>query len=115
MWIPYCDAVVVVTCNPLGNQSPPDVRPWNGDSLAPLRELLAEIDPTAEGVDRLSFADLRDRLLAYSPLDVDHVRKVNAAEAQFWRQTEVQSRSFLRTNALFICNCVCGAGNHNGG
>jgi L-galactono-1,4-lactone dehydrogenase len=66
------------------------MRPWSGERLEPLRRLLRELDPliTADAVNRLSFADLRDRLLAFDPLDVEHVERVNAAEAEFWRATE---------------------------
>ena len=66
------------------------VRPWSGEALEPLRRLLRKLDPltAADAVDRLSFADLRDRLLSFAPLDVAHVKRVNAAEAEFWRATE---------------------------
>lgn len=99
MWVPYVDAVVVVTCNPVGDRDPPDVRPWNGAALRPLVELLGEIDPEAGDVSNLSFADLRDKLLAFDPLNVDHVKRVNRAEADFWRKTVVSSAATLRARA----------------
>ena len=87
--MPYEDAVVVVACNPVVDGKVPDVRPWNGAALKPLQDLVHEIDPDSGDVSRLSFADLRDKLLAYDPLNVDHVKRVNKAEVEFWRQTEV--------------------------
>eukprot|EP00965_Chrysotila_dentata_P029480 979776-Pleurochrysis_carterae.AAC.1 len=36
----------------------------------------------------MNFAQLRDALLALAPLDADHVRAVNKAEAAFWKRSE---------------------------
>merc|ERR1712087_673924 len=35
----------------------------------------------------MNFAQLRDALLAIAPLDTEHVKQVNAAEAQFWQRS----------------------------
>lgn len=62
--------------------------------LAPLRSLLtsrlaadraAPHLPEAELLS-LSATQLRDRLLALAPLDADWVKRVNAAEAEYWRR-----------------------------
>lgn len=39
-------------------------------------------------IKELSFTELRDKLLAIDPLNVEHVIKVNQAEAEFWRKSE---------------------------
>ena len=38
--------------------------------------------------DTESNVSLQDALLAFAPLDVGHVRRCNAAEAEFWRLNE---------------------------
>lgn len=110
MWIPHTDTVVVVTLNPVpegapipaesdsalaasqrGKASPPPA------SQAPereLRELLLQKSQAAGAprrsreVEEMNFAQLRDALLALSPLDKQHVIEVNRAEAAFWRASE---------------------------
>eukprot|EP00850_Spirogloea_muscicola_P004349 SM000018S03714 [mRNA] locus=s18:972699:975136:- [translate_table: standard] len=142
LWIPYTDAVVVVTCNPLpeGASAPPGgsslpegqrlahvrrlykdaaetYRRRNGSDdahSAPAKEAGAAGEqagrPKPEGqaglwtgsasgtprlpdlsdaeVDGFSFTELRDRLLALDPLDERHVRRINDAEAEYWRLSE---------------------------
>ena len=93
MWIPYTDAVVVVASNPVkwwskwlparkpaGNQAP------NQHKLAPMRELLQEhgVAPDAEA----SLPQLRDELLKINPLDVEHIKRVNRAEAECWKNLQ---------------------------
>lgn len=58
------------------------------ERLAPLRTLLSSRPeaPPAEEVQSLSATQLRDALLALGPLDCEWVKKVNAAEAQYWRR-----------------------------
>jgi hypothetical protein len=59
----------------------PQVR-WS----APRQEVNPDVTP--EEVSTLSFAQLRDELLAKGsgPLDKAWVARVNAAEAEFWRR-----------------------------
>jgi L-galactono-1,4-lactone dehydrogenase len=96
MWIPYTDTVVVVTNDP-EDQVPPDV-PRNEmecseeERFAPLRILLMELtkespEPmTLVQMQGMGFGELRDALLAIAPLDVQHVKLVNQAEAAFWKR-----------------------------
>jgi L-galactono-1,4-lactone dehydrogenase len=93
MWLPYTDAVVVVTADPLESAPagtvPTQLAP-EAQRTAALRTLLLKSDPKAAkedtaALEALSFADLRDRLLALNPLSAAHVASVNAAEAEFWR------------------------------
>mmetsp|Transcript_10578 Transcript_10578/g.34950 ORF Transcript_10578/g.34950 Transcript_10578/m.34950 type:complete len:561 (-) Transcript_10578:164-1846(-) len=93
MWIPFVDAVVVVTNNPTfdgvlgeGQGEPP--RYSIDERLEPLRSLLATCRTDDEDVSSLNFAQLRDELLKMDPLDVSHVKRVNAAEAEFWRRSQ---------------------------
>jgi L-galactono-1,4-lactone dehydrogenase len=89
MWIPHTDAVVVVTCNP--TQAGDQVTAVDtGAALEPLRALLLRVRPATSPAQlaRYSFADLRDQILAAAPLDLDHVRACNLAEAEFWRRTQ---------------------------
>ena len=104
MWIPYTDSVVVVTNDPEGQV--PDVSRLSAftgyskpsysedERFQPLRELLIEVtkdsrepytDKTMKG---MGFGELRDALLAVDPLDIEHVRRCNEAEAEFWRRSE---------------------------
>jgi len=117
MWIPYTDDVVVVTCDPTdlpvgdGAEAAPSSGWWggggtggwgvvgragrrrwtNGERLAPLRELLARTGGATD-VDMagLTATQLRDALLALSPLTKSHVARVNQAEAEYWRRSQGQ-------------------------
>ena len=95
MWIPYTDAVVVVTNHPEQLvEEMPDTTPQlsEAERFAPLRDLLKELTQDAEepftdsNMQGMGFGELRDALLAINPLDIDHVKRVNAAEAEFWRR-----------------------------
>ena len=99
MWIPYTDTVVVVVSNPTnkaahaaGSSQGQDA--GRGGAKKPteaLCALLASLSskstsntPTADH-SAMSFSQLRDALLDHAPLDVAHIKAVNAAEAAFWR------------------------------
>jgi L-galactono-1,4-lactone dehydrogenase len=98
MWIPYADAVVVVTNDPedLVAKDVPrnEMKYTEAERFAPLHNLLVELSKeTSEPVTMTSllgmgFGELRDALLAMNPLDVDHVKLVNEAEAEFWRKSQ---------------------------
>ncbi|XP_076925524.1 L-galactono-1,4-lactone dehydrogenase, mitochondrial-like [Bidens hawaiensis] len=104
LYIPYTDTVVVVTCNPVSK--------WWGankfkpkysvdEALQPVRDLyreskekyraqpitssMAEDEPK---ISDLSFTELRDQLIALDPLNKDHIKKINEAEAEFWKRSE---------------------------
>ena len=98
MWIPYTDTVVVVmndptttttttststTNNDLNKQS------QNNDPLLPLKELVHKLsiqyNTTPIDTEGMGFGDLRDILLAFNPLNTQHVKTVNQAEANFWK------------------------------
>jgi L-galactono-1,4-lactone dehydrogenase len=93
MWIPYTDAVVVVTNHPADEvKKVPKSKPLpEAKRFAPLRELLKETTQDAEepfsdeSMQGMGFGELRDALLAINPLNIDHVKRCNAAEAEFWR------------------------------
>ena len=98
MWIPYQDAVVVVTNDPEENV-PSDVPRQSAvtdkkEQFRPLTELLAVStkdypEPFTEvTMEGMGFGELRDALLAVDPLDVQHVQRCNKAEAEFWRKSE---------------------------
>ncbi|CAK9003673.1 4-lactone dehydrogenase, partial [Durusdinium trenchii] len=117
MWIPFTDSAVVVTSNPLETpQGDPD-QALNATQLAPeaermkpMTDLLRELDAKDPEVLRAyggipakveegGFGALRDWLLRAGPgpLSPEHVRKVNKAELEFWRnsqQTGVVDDSF---------------------
>lgn len=101
MWIPYTDSVVVVTNDPedasntkLAAQSTNTMD--DEERLRPLTNLLLELSkehhPDAthpkDAVKGMGFGELRDALLAFDPLNNDHVRRCNQAEAEFWRRSE---------------------------
>eukprot|EP00903_Cladosiphon_okamuranus_P019157 g17620.t1 len=64
------------------------------DCLQPLKKLLLDrvgfklSAGELKELDSLNFAGLRDQLLAEGPLDVAWIKKVNAAEAEFWRRSQ---------------------------
>ncbi len=63
--------------------------------------------PSAAGADAyrdMGFAELRDKLLAVAPLDVDWIKKVNAAEAEFW----IRSESFRISRNVDLLQFDCG-------
>ncbi|CAN4118498.1 unnamed protein product [Withania somnifera] len=101
--IPYTDAVVVVTCNPISKlRDPPNHKPkyTTEESLQHVRDLYRESlkkyrgqvaasdSPDEPEVDKLSFTELRDKLLALDPLNKEHLISVNKAEAEYWRKSE---------------------------
>jgi len=98
MWIPYQDAVVVVTNDPEDNVPPAIPRQSEAlnkkEQFRPLTELLAELtkdypEPfTDESLEGMGFGELRDAFQAVNPLDVEHVKRCNKAEADFWRRSE---------------------------
>eukprot|EP00977_Amphora_coffeiformis_P026794 scaffold30342_cov157-Amphora_coffeaeformis.AAC.1 len=95
MWIPYTDAVVCVTNHPeeLVDNIPKTKPLPEAQRFAPLRDLLKELTKdseesfTDETMKGMGFGELRDALLAIDPLNIEHVKQVNAAEAEFWRRS----------------------------
>lgn len=103
MWIPYTDAVVVVTNDPEETFSNMEMI-WSQmasqtdtqkERLKPLTDLLRDLCaenkhpfPFSEKhLAGVGFGELRDALLAISPLDVEHVKRCNKAEAEFWKRS----------------------------
>jgi L-galactono-1,4-lactone dehydrogenase len=99
MWIPYTDTVVVVTNDP-EDETPPDLPRSSSaagtpkEKMAPLINLLAQLHKEkgtvyeSDVVDGMGFGEVRDALLAFDPLDIDHVKRCNQAEAEFWNKNE---------------------------
>jgi L-galactono-1,4-lactone dehydrogenase len=99
MWIPYQDAVVVVTNDEEDENSMRLVEMSKQnkegvDAFKPLRALLVELSKdskepfTDETLNGKGFGELRDALLAFHPLSGDHVKVVNEAEAEFWKLSQ---------------------------
>lgn len=44
--------------------------------------------PDEPDIKEFMFTELRDKLIALDPLNKEHVKKVNQAEAEFWRKSE---------------------------
>jgi L-galactono-1,4-lactone dehydrogenase len=94
MWIPHTDCVVVVGSNPLAEgadapRSAEDSPERARRKTEPMRRLLKQCAPEVDGAD-MGFGQLRDELLKVAPLDLEHVKRVNAAEAEFWRRNSGQ-------------------------
>jgi L-galactono-1,4-lactone dehydrogenase len=90
MWIPHTDTVVVVASNPLkpGEREPRIKSGYSEKKRAePLVRLLREVAPNVNPAN-MGFGQLRDELLKVNPLDVEHVKRVNAAEAEFWKRSK---------------------------
>ncbi|CAM0151412.1 unnamed protein product [Urochloa decumbens] len=98
LWIPYTDTVVVVQCNPPSKWRSPKLTSKYGrdEALQHVRNLYreslkkyrTETESNDPEIDKLSFTELREKLLALDPLDKDHVMKVNKAEAEYWKKSE---------------------------
>ena len=99
MWIPYTDAVVVVTNDEEDEHSAALVEKSKQakagqDSFKPLRELLKELSKeskepfTDENLEGKGFGELRDALLAFNPMNGHHIETVNKVEAEFWKRSE---------------------------
>ena len=89
MWIPYTETVVVVASNPLKpGEKEPRIRAGYAEKkrVEPLVRLLKEVAPDVDPKG-MGFGQLRDELLKVNPLDVEHVKRVNAAEAEFWKRS----------------------------
>lgn len=108
MWIPGTDVVVVVQCNEANGEDleAAETASLRADTsieyrLAPMRELLREQrrrwwgrrggisrdDEERDNMEEMSMTQLRDALLAESPLDYNWVQRVNEAEAEYWRRS----------------------------
>jgi len=114
MWIPYTDAVVVVACNlvnPVLEKSMSEfvAKSKSKDSgekkLSKARTFLKQIQPNLSDafVNGLTFTQIRDRLLAHAPLDVNHIKRVNEIEADYWKQSEGYRRGFSDKILGFDC------------
>jgi len=97
MWIPYTDAVIVVTNDEFdpSKQSEPVAPAASGEKAKkPLTDLLNALcaehgkEFVYDDVKGMGFGELRDALLAFAPLDVEHVKRCNSAEAEFWKNSE---------------------------
>lgn len=109
MWLPHTDQVTVVVSNPIDGLVA-DVKTTDpaaeivknyqataqkgGTTTAtlatqPLLDLYVKLKPETpmSSIERFTFAQLRDMLLAIAPLDAKHVKAVNQAEAEFWKRS----------------------------
>lgn len=90
MWIPHTDTVVVVASNPLKpGEREPRIKSGYSEKkrVEPLVRLLREVAPNVNPAN-MGFGQLRDELLKVNPLNVEHVKRVNAAEAEFWKRSK---------------------------
>ena len=93
MWIPYEDAVVVVCNDPLDSSFPEYSRQpeEEQDLMEPLVDLLLKQPGnviTKEQAAEMGFGELRDELIKINPLDVEHIKKINRAEHEFWSRSQ---------------------------
>eukprot|EP00940_MAST-03C_sp_MAST-3C-sp2_P002554 g2554.t1 len=84
MWIPHTDSVVVVVSNPTDDAEATNATDRQEAALEPFRKLLLE-DGSDAAPAGTSFSGYRELLLAKDPLSLDRVRKVNAAEAEYYK------------------------------
>eukprot|EP01042_Synura_sphagnicola_P006734 gene6734-8613_t len=112
MWLPHADQVTVVVSNPIDglvadvkttDPAAEIVKNYQQTTAAaattttttttlptqPLLDLYVKLKPETpmSSIERFSFAQLRDMLLAIAPLDAKHVKAVNQAEAEFWKRS----------------------------
>lgn len=110
MWLPRTSKVVVVVANKVDDdedsinsssrssaRASPNVKDKTFQSSSrervlaatfELRRLLLDVNPLIDMTEKdlagLSFAQLRDLLLDYDPLNCSHIEQVNLAEAAYW-------------------------------
>lgn len=102
MWIPYTDTVIVVTNNPVDAFTNEEIHSIqnnivqnnnnqnnNHNKVQPIIDFLIELDPNSTESDytNIGFGELRDRMLSYNPLNINHVKKCNEVEALFWKNS----------------------------
>jgi len=94
MWIPFTDEAVVVSSNPVEGENSgddPQASAKEAARLKPLIGLLQKLENNLSGnFESFGFGELREWLLkaGKGPLDTNHVKEVNAAELEFWRQSQ---------------------------
>jgi len=107
MWIPHQDAVVVVTNDPENDPQNYPAGIENAENMRkhvsvydkkkqfePLTNLLRELQKKHhtvvkdDEIDGMGFGELRDALLSFDPLSVEHAALCNEAEAKFWKRSE---------------------------
>ena len=77
--------------------------------LEPFRALLQDV--SGDDGAGLGFAELRDALLAVKPLDLDHVKSINRAEAEFWRRSQGTHVGDSSTKLNVAVSSECGGAN----
>lgn len=96
MWIPYTDSVVCVTNDPEDSfkKIPKQSIVPDQKRFQPLRDLLIALtkdspEPFTEtSLKGMGFGEIRDALLAIDPLNIEHVKLCNQAEAEFWKRSQ---------------------------
>ncbi|GMH74685.1 hypothetical protein TL16_g06529 [Triparma laevis f. inornata] len=108
MWVPYEDCVVVVASNPSDGVELPKLG-VDGDPLEPMKRLLKEKgSQDSKLVDGLGMGELRDELLNIDVLNPEWVKKVNAAEARFWKNNS----GYVYDSNSKLLNFDCGGQQH---
>lgn len=117
MWIPYTNTVVNVVSNPNTTASSTTAIATTesmstGSTDTPTSALvdlalsISSTDTTNNSDDDMkkkSFSQLRDLILDHAPLDTDHIKRTNKAEAQYWVASQ-GTRTDSSTNILgFDC------------
>lgn len=107
MWIPFTDSVVVVACDPI-DQTKASAPNFGGfqlheetakaiaapfsleERLAPARDFFRSLYPSVpqKDVELLSFTQLRDEIIAADPLNLEHIKKLNGIELEFWKRSQ---------------------------
>jgi L-galactono-1,4-lactone dehydrogenase len=87
LWfLPYTDTVAVYTIDPVDkNHKVANPQRPVEESLKPMTDLLRELNPNCGDLTDQPMPLIRDSLIAVDPLNPDHLAKVNAAEAEFWK------------------------------
>jgi len=109
LWIPYTNDVVVITCNISTQDNSLEKNQLStyslDEKLKSARDLLLTLKPNLkpESYKNHSFTDLRDDLLEIDPINVEYVKKINQAEAQFWRLS--QENRTLSSDSILLFQC----------
>eukprot|EP00039_Didymoeca_costata_P020860 m.342659 g.342659 ORF g.342659 m.342659 type:complete len:568 (-) comp21685_c0_seq1:133-1836(-) len=87
LWYPYTDKVVVIANREVkSHEQRPQIQN-KADACEPLRTLLREVHPhhpDCNATSNASFTDLRGNVILNDPLNIDLIKRSNAAEIKFW-------------------------------
>jgi len=101
LYIPYTDTVVLFELNEVTPSDPK--KSTRTEDCSVMRDLVREVRGNVPDFEEMGFANLRDELLKADFDNVEHIKKVNAAEAAFWKS--IDGIAIGRSDQLLHFDC----------